>query len=294
VESILPDPDLREFVQKFAGYSCTGSTKEEKFIFAFGDGGRGKGTLLESLGSALGDYSTTLAVEVLMLSKTTGSGNEPSPELAKLPGIRLLLASETNQGSTLDEARVKSMTGGDMQTARRLRCNPFDFLPNFKLWFSSNFRPNIRDNSEGIWRRLRLVPFEQDFTGAQRDIELKPLLREQGLIAEIISWMVDGCLKWQSEGLKEPAKIIEATAAYREETDLIGRFIGECCLVERGKNTGSKVLYRVFKMWCLDNGHTPHNQPNFVKLMEQKKYRKQKLIKGIFWLNLVLVNPFDL
>lgn len=295
VAAILPDKEVRDYIQTFAGYSCCGSVKEEKFIFSLGDGGRGKGTMIESIGGALGDYSTTLAVEILLQSKSIDSGQNATPELAKLPGMRMVLAGETNQEVAWNEAKTKQITGGDRLTARRLHCGPFDFMPNFKIWFSSNHKPNVRDHSDGFWRRVSLVTFDQDFTGDRRNIDLKETLHGQDMTDQILSWAIDGCMKWQSQGrLIEPDSIKAAVAAYRTETDLISRFLEECCNVAPRNTCGSRRLYQQFKDYCADNGNTPYSQSNFTKLLEAKGFKKLARTKaGILWSGLDIDNGYN-
>ena len=281
--SILPDDETRRFVQRFAGYSLTGSVREEKFMVANGDGANGKGTLIETLGTALGDYCETLAVEILLQSKNTGNGNEPSPELAKLPGVRFLMASETGQGRVLDESRVKAITGGDRITARRLRCDPFTYDPQFKLWLSTNHVPRVRGDDDGIWRRFRLVQFAQKFEGRNRQNGLKEELRKPENLAAALSWAVQGCLAWQLEGLNEPASILQATRNFQLDCDVIGQFIDSECNVGAGYLSGSKMLYRSFKYWCEENGREPHNSSNFSLMMENKGFKKSRNKSGMWW-----------
>jgi putative DNA primase/helicase len=287
VTAILPDPEVRAFVQRVAGYSLTGSVREEKFLVLHGDGGAGKGTLMETLAAALGDYSDTLSVDVLLQNKTTSTGSEPTPEIAKLPGVRLLLALETGQGRILDEAKVKALTGGDRLTARRLRCDPFNFMPAFKLWLSTNHIPRIRGTDEGIWRRFRIVPFKEQFRdGQRRDSTLKERLRDPAVLSEILSWAVAGCLSWQREGLNEPAAVIAGTEAYRQDCDTLEQFISDECTKESRGEAPVRRFYHVYKNWCHDNGHMPGSSATLGRQMEAKGYRKVKRESGMVWVGI--------
>lgn len=290
IEKILPDPAVRQFIQRFAGYSLTGSVREEKFLVLNGEGGTGKGSTTETLAEALGDYADTLAVEILLQSKNTSSGNEPSPELAKLPGVRLLLASETGQGRLLDEARTKSITGGDRVTARRLRCDPFSFVPSFKLWLSTNHIPRVRGQDEGIWRRLRLVPFDHQFKdGEGRDSTLKEKLHCQEVLNEVLIWAVAGCLQWQQHGLCESAAVIASTNQFREACDILEQFIDDECETGPSYEVSVKTLYSIFKNWTRDNGHIPGSSATFTRMMETKKYVKIHKNYGWVWLGIRLI-----
>src|SRR5262249_51708081 len=158
--------------------------------------------------------------------------NPNSIDLVSLVGSRFATASETNDGVRLNEARIKMVTGGDPITARRHYHEPFTFDPTHKLVLAFNHKPVIADDSEGMWRRMRLIPFLRQFKPEERDINLL-----HKLIAEasgILAWAVRGCLLWQKNQLGMPPTVAEATAAYREESDHVGEFIEDCCEEEPG------------------------------------------------------------
>lgn len=281
---IIPDKEVREFIQRFAGYSLTGSTREEKFVVLNGEGGTGKGTVTETLGNLLGDYADTLSTDILLQSRNASSGNEPTPEIAKLPGVRLLLASETGQGRMLDESKIKAMTGGDRITCRRLRCDPFAFQPNFKLWLSTNHVPRVRSTDDGVWRRIRLVPFDQQFKdGQNRDNTIKERLHNAENLQSVLVWAVNGCLEWQRIGLNEPIEVLKTTNDFRNECDVLESFFADECEVAINHEAPVKMFYHAFKDWCTDNGHMPASSTTFSRMMETKKYIKYKKKYGWIW-----------
>jgi len=288
---IVPDKTVRDFVQRFAGYSLTGSVMAEKFLVLNGEGGTGKGTVTETLADLLGDYAETLNTDILIQSRNATSGNEPTPELAKLPGVRLLLASETGQGQVLDETKTKAMTGGDRITCRRLRCDPFTFQPNFKLWLSTNHVPRVRGTDDSVWRRLRLVPFDQQFKdGHNRDDTLKDRLHRPDNLKSVLAWAVQGCLEWQMQGLNEPPIVLQKTKDYSKDCDVLERFFADECQIDQKYQAPVRMFYRAFKDWCIDNGHMPGSSSTFSKLMETKKYVKFKKAYGWVWLGIKIAN----
>lgn len=117
----------RVTMQKWAGYMLVGSAPEEKMLFLYGEGGTGKGTFISTIGYMLGDYADTLDIEVFLSSRNDGhaGGSGPSPEIAKLAGVRLAVASESGLGRKLNDAKVKNMTGRDDLTARYFVCNTY-------------------------------------------------------------------------------------------------------------------------------------------------------------------------
>lgn len=293
VERIIPDKELRDFVQRFAGYSATGSTGEEKFIFAKGPGGAGKGTLMETISEALGDYSDTITPDVLMQARETGgNGNEASPEIAKLRGVRFLLTSETKNGATFDEAKLKRITGGDKLTARRLHGEPFTFKPEFSLWISSNSSPNVRDHSDGVWRRLLTVPFEQRFTAGNTDAGLKDRLLTKEMLSQVIAWLVDGAAEWYRAGLQVPDSVKLRTEEYKADADFFGSFIRECCEEEKEIVCRAQELYDRYRQYCNACGNHPLNQQNFNSVMADRGFGRTRRKHGYVWLGIKPLLPF--
>jgi putative DNA primase/helicase len=141
--------------------------------------------------------------------------------------------NETSQGSRFDEAKLKDLTGGDKLSGRFLHQEFFDFLPTHKLIIRGNHKPVINGTDEGIWRRLRLIPFIVTIPPDEQDQALVEKLRQE--LPGILRWAVHGCLEWQREGLKPPPAIVEAVREYRQESDTLGRFIDDHC------NTTSKL-----------------------------------------------------
>lgn len=289
VAAIIPDEEVRAYIQRYAGYSLTGSVREEIFVMLYGLGGTGKGTLTETLAYALGDYADTLNPDILLQAKHSDSGNAPTPEIAKLPGVRMLLASETDKGRRLNEAKTKSLTGGDMITARKLRCDPFTFKPNFSLWLSTNALPIISAEDTGVWRRLRLAKFDQQFKDEEgRDCTLKDRLRKQDALDGVLTWAVRGCLDWQQNGMRTPAAIKAYTASFRADSDILAQFVADECEVGADMNVSSLALYQEYQKWCADNGHKHLNNRNFKEQMEKRGYRCERKKNGVMWFGIGL------
>ena len=144
------DKELIRFMQKSIGYSLSGSTKEQCLFFCYGVGQNGKSTFLETISDALGDYATNIQPETIMVKQASGG---PSGDIARLKGARFVNSAEPNQGVKLNESLVKQLTGGDKVTAAKKYENEFEFMPEFKLWMSTNYKPVIRGTDVGIWRK---------------------------------------------------------------------------------------------------------------------------------------------
>ena len=231
MRQIMPDNDTYDYVQRMAGYCLTGRANEEKLFFLSGPGGTGKGTFIETLGHALGDYSTSVPVEILLSNKGNKEGNTPTPYKAMLKGVRLALSSESGIGNYFDDGTLKLLTGRDAITGRFLHSNPVTFTPSHKLVVSSNYMPAIRDVSdEGIRRRLVIIPFNANIQ--ERDTTLKDRLFTPENLSDCLLWAVEGCRKWQATGLQEGTfsqEIKRAIDGYYLENDTLGEFIDTHC-----------------------------------------------------------------
>lgn len=263
------DSKLVDYVWKAIGYSLTGSVQEQNLFCNYGLGANGKTTLAEGFRYISGDYAVNLPFSALELK------NRNSNDLVILAGARFVTAAETNEGARLNEARIKSLTGGDPITARRLYHESFTFGPTHKLWLSVNHKPVIADDSEGMWRRVHLIPFTKQFKPEEQDKGLLDALKAEA--AGILTWMVEGCLLWQKEGLGMPPAVAEATALYREESDHIGEFIGDCCIVEPDATITSGALWQGYQQWSTKNEEIQLSRQSFGERMEKHSFRRNRI-----------------
>ncbi len=199
-------------------------------------------------------------------------------------GRRFILAQESAEGALLDEAKIKQITGGDKIKARLMHQNFFEFSPICKIWLSTNHKPQIKDTTISIWRRTNSIPFTVTIPAHERDGKLPEKLRLE--YPGILKWAVDGCLAWQKMGLAAPAIVTEATAAYRQDQDIIGQFIGDCC----EKATGSKIklsaLYSKYRAWAEEGGRYPVSDRRLSEALAEKGYEKRKLRDGAYIIGL--------
>ncbi len=279
--------ELINFLQRSIGYALTGSTVEQVLFILWGGGANGKSTFLEVIRAVLCEYGRTADAALLMHKNHDGVRND----VARLAGARFVSTSETEAGRHLAEVLVKQLTGGDKVAARFLYSEFFEFDAQFKLFLTTNHKPVIRGTDNAIWRRIRLVPFEVTIPQEKQDRELPLKLRAE--LQGILAWAVRGCLRWQKSGLGQPEKVSTATAAYREEMDVIGTFLKDCCAVKKDARVAPANLYAAYKKWCEASGERPLTQQKLGTALEDRGFRAGRTGKMRFRCGLALRDTSD-
>lgn len=270
LERVQPEQEMRDFLQRKGGYCMTGSVQEQKFGFWYGSGANGKSVLVELQAWLLGDYARKIATEMLMHHQRSPQG--PSPDIVALKGCRFVYANETEEGRRLAEARIKDMTGGDTLTGRvPYGKADITFRPTHKLVIVGNHRPEITDNSFGMWRRVALVLFDVTIHEDERDPQLLEKLKAEG--AGILNWALEGVRKWKHGGLSVPKKIEAATAAYRDEMDIIGDWMHDHCETGAGCTVRKETAYKAYRTWALSNGHQPLAQGRLTRRLNERGFK---------------------
>lgn len=273
-EVFAPHPDAIPFVQMAAGYSLTADTREECLFLLHGTGRNGKGTYLKLLAAILGEYAGTADFSTFV---ATRDDRAPRDDVANMHGKRFIAAQESREGAALAESLIKWLTGGDAVRARRLYENSWEFDPTHKLWLATNHKPIIRGTDPAIWSRIRLIPFDVSFEGKE-DRTLKTALMDE--LPGILAWAIEGCLRWQEEGLPLSASVEKATREYRDESDQLGRFIEERCIVGEFVSVLGRVLYSSYKTWAHDAGEPDLTETAFGRRMTEKGFQKRHTDRG--------------
>lgn len=157
LDIMLGDAEMVAYLQKAVGYTLTGNVSEEVLHFAYGTGRNGKSVFANILTKLFGDYALTAPAELLM-RRDRGSSSANN-DIARLVGVRLLMANETRAGQVLDDLTLKTLVSTERISARFLYGEFFDFWPRLKIWVRGNHKPIIQDDSDGAWRRIRLLEF---------------------------------------------------------------------------------------------------------------------------------------
>ena len=275
------DSDTRAYLQKAAGYTLTGSTREDKAFCLVSEGGGGKTSFLEPIVKTMGDYATIAEDNTFVAQHAGASGH--SEDVAALAGARLVICTEMGRGR-LAEERFKRMTGGDSVRASRKHERSFEFTPQFKLWMAMNRALRADDEDTGVWRRLRYIPW-LPIPEDERDPKVKEtLLRDPAARAAILAWMVAGCLDYLANKLGDPPAIITATEQRREENNPMAAFFDDCCVFGADMWTGARALREAYDDWCKDSGARPVNLGDWGRrLHERGAENARDRLRGRHW-----------
>lgn len=262
------DAELQAFIQRVVGYSLTGATSEHGFFFAYGTGANGKSVFTSTVQNILADYAKAAPMEAFLASSTD---SHPT-DVAGLQGARLVIATEVEDGRRWAESRLKSLTGGDRISARFMRQDFFEFLPQFKLFITGNHKPTIRTVDEAIRRRLYLIPFNVTIPPNERDLQLAEKLKSEW--GGILEWAIQGCLVWQRDGLQAPARVREATNEYLAAQDSLTEWLEECVEAVPDFVTTTKELYGAWRIWTEARGEYPGTEQRFAERLTERGRQK--------------------
>ncbi|UHQ19083.1 phage/plasmid primase, P4 family [Lysobacter sp. KIS68-7] len=274
-ETMCGNDALADYLQRLFGYALSGRQGEHLLPILHGNGANGKSTLLGALQLMMGEYASTAAPGLLIAK----NGNEHPTGLADLQGRRLIVVSETGEGGRLNEEQVKALTGGDRIAARRMRQDFYHFDPTHLFVMQTNYKPHVAGTDNGIWRRLRLIPFDAQIPPERRDAALPEKLKAE--LPGILAWAVEGWRKYRDGGFETPEVVTAATNEYRSSSDQIGAFIDECCETADWLTATSHDLYRAYSEWCSDVGEYARSNREFGVRLGERGFKQSKGTGGV-------------
>jgi putative DNA primase/helicase len=276
-------PDLSQFLKTLAGYSIQGDKTEERILILHGPASAGKGTFVDCLTNAIGpDYACTMDASSVLKQKRNSAA--PSGDIARLEGVRLVVVSEIEKGSSLQESFMKQASGNDAMVARGLYMSDREFRPTHQFWFQTNYRPGFDATDSGNKRRYLEIPFDNDL---RKDplVEFKPKLKIQmrknkDFLKAVLAWTVAGAVEWHQNGLVIPESVKAATKALFAHNDSLKNFLSEMCIVGFEEKVLVKAMSQAYKGWCAEQGENPDQRRTFNSLMEDRGYERRQARVG--------------
>lgn len=280
------DEELIHYVQKAIGYSFTGSVDEQCLFILNGRGRNGKSVFSNVVSDVAGNYAKQMNVQTIVAKKNqSGSANS---DIARLEGARIVTSSELNEGDRFDESLVKQLTGGDKILARFLYGSEFEYKPKFKIWMATNHLPIIRGTDDGIWRRIKIIPFNIQIPKEKVDKKLEYKLKAE--YTGILNWIVQGAIMWQQEGLKDPEAVTKVIETYRAEMDPLDAFLEECCTTGQNYSIKAREMYDAYHEWAKESEEYKMSLNKFGREMSKKLLRVKKR-DGWYYVGLKLKEP---
>lgn len=286
-ETREPSPELYDFMQVYLGTFLTGMVETQTIGIFWGSGQNGKSTLTETLSYLLGDYATNPHSDLLLKKRGNATG-QASPEMMTLRGARFVACQEMDKDKELDESGVKLLTGGDTLTARPLFGSHVSWEPTHQIILATNNKPVITGGNVGIWRRIRLIPFAYKVSDLEKDDNLKLKLKSEA--AGILNWLIAGLQRFRKEGLMYPDIVEVATKNFKDDSDIVGRFLDERCkLWTKGAamtKVAGKDLLDAFTEYAQENKEEILGRNTFYQKLEEKGHpgtmvRRVKFFYGI-------------
>jgi putative DNA primase/helicase len=256
--------ELVAFLRRAVGYSLAGVTSEHVLVFSHGEGRNGKGVFHNTVARILGDYASKAPRGLLVESRN----ERPPNELADLHGARFVLCAEVKQGQRFDEGLIKDLVGEDRIKARKLYQDLWEFTPTHTLFLCGNHKPVIHGSDDGIWRRMRLVPWLVQISEDAKDTKLAEKLSLES--SGILAWAVRGCLEWQENGLGAPGVVKEATEAFRKESNRLHEFLEARCKLAPELKVARRSLRAAYEAWCKEVGREPLHDKGFAACLRER------------------------
>lgn len=262
------------YLKRQYGSMLVGGNSDQVLLLESGSGANGKFTINELIRRVLGTYAAQVSAECFVQRPSDG----PRPELARLPGVRVVFASELGANRRLDEALVKTLTGSEAVTVRALYANPITYIPAFTPILATNQRPVIRGQEHGIWRRLRCVEYPVRFVDHPAEVcppyrllkDANRAARLEAAMSGILAWLVEGCLEWQRDGLNPPTSVLNATSAYRQSMDALGEFFESRCIFGPSEEEQATSLFRAYTDFTQATGGRPVSLKAFGTMLTER------------------------
>lgn len=289
LDRVQPKAEMRDFLARLVGHAVEGRVVAHILPIFYGEGANGKSTFIDAVMYSLGEYADTADPDLL----TAKTFDAHPTGVADLFGLRLAVLHESDAGRRLAEGTVKRLTGGDRVKARRMREDFWSFDPSHSFMMLTNHKPLVGGTDEGIWRRLRLVPWDVIVPVAEQDLLLGDRLELEADV--VLAWLLAGYSAWRQDGLGEPEAVVKATREYRDESDALRRFLHEECHLGPAFSVRSSLLFETWSAWCLEKKEEPGTAKAFTTALQKRGFDVKKTRDFNIWsgIGVIIAQPAE-
>lgn len=282
------DLEIKDFIQRLLGYALLGEKKHHIWVIMYGPLSRnGKDTLMNIVKRILGkNLHVRIPTNMLMDQKFERDSSQPSADMMALRGAKIAYASEAKKRHSLDQAKIKDMTGGGYITARGLTDREMtEWKQSALIMLLTNYLPKINSDDDGFNARTICIEWPVKFVpNPVREYERKIVYGMDDRLEKedsgILAFMVRGCMDVIANNLRIPDKVLRYTADQIDSFDDIGKFLKECCILEDPPTGGREFktrtpasdLLKICNWWCkniLGNSY-PFTPKQFAPALEKK------------------------
>ena len=282
------DHEIKDFIQRLLGYALLGEKKHHIWVIMYGPLSRnGKDTLMNIVKRILGkNLHVRIPTNMLMDQKFERDSSQPSADMMALRGAKIAYASEAKKRHSLDQAKIKDMTGGGYITARGLTDREMtEWKQSALIMLLTNYLPKINSDDDGFNARTICIEWPVKFVpNPVREYERKIVYGMDDRLEKedsgILAFMVRGCMYVIANNLRIPDKVLRYTADQIDSFDDIGKFLKECCILEDPPTGGREFktrtaasdLLKICNWWCkniLGNSY-PFTPKQFAPALEKK------------------------
>ena len=286
MSQLFPDKEICDYMWEHLASTLIGVVREESFNMYIGKGRNGKSKLIDLMKFVLGDYLSSVPLELVTGKRPKLGGC--TPEIQSLKGVRFAIMNEPSKGERINDGAMKMLTGGDVIEGRGLyQEKATKFKPQFKLAVCSNQFMEVKTQDDGTWRRIRVVEYKSKFT--ENPVDNDPEYPYQFLVDDNIyvkferwkevfaSMLVD--ITFINKGsVHVPDCVLSASKSYRESQDYIAEFIKDKIIVDPKGKIKKTELNSDFSLWYMSTYGRGGPPPKDVHAYMDKAYGKSKII----------------
>lgn len=294
MEEVLPDQEVREYLQRVCGYALTGQADSRVLVQLYGPSGSGKSQFMKALFNVMGDFAKRSSDTAFQARSNGYKG--PSEDLHSLRGSRFAMMPELDEGFRLNVSLIKSLTGGDPLTTRKLYGQEVTWRPEFTVFMITNHLPRVAAGEDAYWNRVKPIKFGQVFvddmgealSADDRNLGEKMAAEEPEVI---LNWVLEGLKSYRQRGLDAPEQIAQWRDDYRDEVDTVRQFLHEApnegrVAVGEDRAVTVRALHLAYAAWCSDNQVPALRMRKFNERMESAGFEKHKRERGITWVGI--------